>query len=365
MPTQIKRHYLYRIHCTKNQKNYIGQTISPDKRWYEHKRNAASEYPQQIVQCAIKKHGNENFEFEVIVSGVLPCTCEPGKPGPCQDDANETETLLVQAWESHISTGKGYNVTLGGINAPKTEEWRAMMSHKMTERWDNYSEEEKQERIGMLLSNPNIEWMYSEANKQQLQEQSTIRWSDAEQHRSMSAIMTERMAQPEEKEKRSQAWMGENNPRYGATTSGMAGKQHTKEAKEKNRQAHVGKRVSPATEFKPGHGLRIFSVEEQEQICRMYQTVGTRAIAAAFGTSREIVKRVLKENNIEMREPKRRGQKIRVFSTEEQRQICEMYQTMGITRIARAFRADVSNIRQVLKEHNVEMHSHSVRGARG
>ena len=57
----------------------------------------------------------ENFTFEVIAS------CKT------QDDANYIETELVKQYDSYISTNKGYNVTLGGMNAPKSEEFKQMM----------------------------------------------------------------------------------------------------------------------------------------------------------------------------------------------------------------------------------------------
>jgi len=120
--------YLYKITCLSNQKLYIGQTVQPEKRWTQHKTNAASKAPNMVIAQAIKKHGNENFEFEVIAS------CKT------QEDANEIETLLVQQYESHISTGKGYNVSNGGYNAPKTEEWK----QSVRKTWDNHSQEEKE-----------------------------------------------------------------------------------------------------------------------------------------------------------------------------------------------------------------------------
>jgi group I intron endonuclease len=122
---KVKRHYLYRITNLINGKIYIGQTVSPSARWRDH-RGAASN-PKVPIQYAIKKYGNENFEFDVIVSGIVPCTCLAGAPGLCQDNANEEETLLVKQYESHVSTGKGYNATWGGMNAPKTEEFKQMM----------------------------------------------------------------------------------------------------------------------------------------------------------------------------------------------------------------------------------------------
>lgn len=65
----------------------------------------------------MKKYGVENFIFEVIAA------CKS------QDDANELETLLVEQYQSHISTGNGYNVSAGGSNAPKTEQWKQQLSN--------------------------------------------------------------------------------------------------------------------------------------------------------------------------------------------------------------------------------------------
>lgn len=69
-----------------------------------------------VINQAMKKYGIENFTFEVIA-----CCLN-------QDDTNDTETLLVIQEESHVSLGKGYNVSNGGSNAPKTETWKKEMS---------------------------------------------------------------------------------------------------------------------------------------------------------------------------------------------------------------------------------------------
>jgi group I intron endonuclease len=111
--------YLYRIHCLINQKNYIGQTINITNRWSQHKTAVRNNKPTQVIHHALIKHGIENFVFEHIASCMT------------QDQANELETELVSQYESHISTGKGYNNTRGGFNAPKTDEWKAHMSEVM------------------------------------------------------------------------------------------------------------------------------------------------------------------------------------------------------------------------------------------
>jgi len=112
--TQNNRiYYLYRVTNKINNKIYIGQTVKPSARWWQHKHDAID--PKIPFHYAINKYGADNFEFEIIA------TCKS------QNDANYIETELVKQYESHISTGKGYNATHGGMNAPKTEEFKQMM----------------------------------------------------------------------------------------------------------------------------------------------------------------------------------------------------------------------------------------------
>lgn len=112
--TQDNRiHYLYRITNKINGKIYIGQTVQPDKRWYQHKYMSAQDQPIMVISHAIKKYGNDAFDFEVIAG------CKTW------DDANDTETLLVSQYNCLVPNG--YNVACGGINAPKSETWKQAM----------------------------------------------------------------------------------------------------------------------------------------------------------------------------------------------------------------------------------------------
>jgi group I intron endonuclease len=106
---------LYRIINLTNGKVYIGQAADVSKRWHDHRRAVRLNKPTQIVHHAMIKHGLDNFVFEVIAC------CKT------QDDANETETELVKQYNTYAPNGYGYNATLGGMNAPKTEVWRQQM----------------------------------------------------------------------------------------------------------------------------------------------------------------------------------------------------------------------------------------------
>lgn len=110
---------IWKLYCITNlinNKVYIGQTIDVSKRWSDHRKAFNNLNPTQIIHHAMIKYGIENFLFEVIAS------CNT------QDNANELETLLVSQYDSHISAGKGYNATLGGMNSPKTDQWKKKIS---------------------------------------------------------------------------------------------------------------------------------------------------------------------------------------------------------------------------------------------
>ena len=110
---------LYRITNKINQKVYIGQAENYEHRWADHRRAVRNNRPTQTIHYALIKYGLEHFDFEIIAS------CKT------QDDANCIETQLVTQYDSFIKNGKGYNATLGGMNAPKTEEWKRKVSEKL------------------------------------------------------------------------------------------------------------------------------------------------------------------------------------------------------------------------------------------
>jgi len=114
----MRVYYLYKITNTFNGKIYIGQSVNPRSRWYGHKKEAEREVPRMVIARAIKKYGSSGFLFELIA-----CCSN-------QEDTNEIETELVRQYDSRNSE-KGYNIALGGMNAPKTEEWKRKVSEKL------------------------------------------------------------------------------------------------------------------------------------------------------------------------------------------------------------------------------------------
>lgn len=60
------RKAIYVITNKINGKQYIGQSVHPDKRWLEHCRKAKNNQEKYPIHLAIKKYGEKNFSFEVI-----------------------------------------------------------------------------------------------------------------------------------------------------------------------------------------------------------------------------------------------------------------------------------------------------------
>lgn len=97
--------YIYKIINRVNGKYYIGQTNNLEKRWKGHLQYAENE-SGFLIHSAIRKHGSENFEFEMIEA------CE-------DEDANELEKKWILHYESF---DKGYNLTSGGDSEFKRSE---------------------------------------------------------------------------------------------------------------------------------------------------------------------------------------------------------------------------------------------------
>lgn len=94
--------YIYKITNNINDKVYIGKTtFSIERRWKEHQKAAYSSLIDYPLYRAMRKYGLEHFIIEQIEE---------------VDDKiiDEREQYWIQYYESYISTGKGYNATLGG-----------------------------------------------------------------------------------------------------------------------------------------------------------------------------------------------------------------------------------------------------------
>lgn len=113
--------YIYKITCAVNGKGYIGLTSQAGRlRWAQHKSDAKRGV-DTILYRAMRKHGIENFSYEVIsecYSSLEACVCE---------------RALIAAHGTYAprsnEKGNGYNATTGGERAFEfIPETRARMS---------------------------------------------------------------------------------------------------------------------------------------------------------------------------------------------------------------------------------------------
>lgn len=101
---------IYKITNLINGKQYIGQTskLYINNRWCEHKNNARNGKPSYLYN-AIRKYGEDNFEFKVILKNI-----------PI-DKLNFYEQLWIEKFNTKAPNG--YNLTDGGSGTRGFTPW--------------------------------------------------------------------------------------------------------------------------------------------------------------------------------------------------------------------------------------------------
>lgn len=128
--------YIYCIQNIINNKIYIDKAANPLKRFKEHQSIANGAKPREfsVIHAAIKKHGIENFTFQIIEEWEK------------ENEAYDAEEFWISFFCSDvIKHGKeaGYNIGPGGLGASSgnfnpmygkfhTEEAKLAMSQKRT-----------------------------------------------------------------------------------------------------------------------------------------------------------------------------------------------------------------------------------------
>lgn len=113
----MKQVFIYKIENVENGKRYIGSSVTPSKRWYQHKQQLRKgNHHSTYLQNSWNKYGEECFVFEVIDECFL-----------------ENQFLLEKEWiikENTVNPEYGYNMALptevGGHE--KTEEVKKKLS---------------------------------------------------------------------------------------------------------------------------------------------------------------------------------------------------------------------------------------------
>lgn len=221
METNEKREWCVYIHRNIiNNKAYIGITSrKPEERW----GNNGSQYhkgSQHAIRAAIQKYGWDNFEHIIWADNLS------------ESDAKHMEKMLIALFKTncnrYINPKYGYNLTDGGdgtCGRPIPKEQREKISNSLlgNKPWnhgkkmsDEYRQKASESHMGLIQS---------EETKKKRAEAVSRWWSV-----------------PENREK----YSGVNSPIYGEKNY-FYGQHHTEEVKEKNRQAHLGKKHKQET----------------------------------------------------------------------------------------------------------------------
>lgn len=90
---------IYKFTNLINEKCYIGQSIHPEKRYWQHCNAAKNQNDSYPIHNAIRKYGVENFSFEIL---------------EWTENYDNRERELIQYYNSLIPNG--YNIIEGGSN---------------------------------------------------------------------------------------------------------------------------------------------------------------------------------------------------------------------------------------------------------
>jgi len=140
-----------------NGKRYVGKTIHQTTRWATHVRAAFTSGSQYAIHRAIRKHGKENFDFQVVSEHAT------------EEEAFIEETRLIR----ELNTTKlGYNMNEGGKGGiSPTEEVRQKIVLKATGRKQSAEQRQQESERTTGSGNP----MYGRKQKPETLEKMRIK----------------------------------------------------------------------------------------------------------------------------------------------------------------------------------------------
>lgn len=214
-----------------NGKKYIGQTTNSfEQRKHEHVYDALGNKKGMYFHKAIRKYGVEAFDWQTLYE------CDN------IEDLNKAEIYYIQHYDTFEN---GYNLTLGGRNAPHSEETKRKMS--ISKRGENnpmfgvhlcgkdnpmYGKKLSAEHK-RILSEVNKGKIISEEHKQKISEANKGKDVSEETCKKISEANKGRKISKETRAKMSIANKGKNNSMYG--------KKHLEKTKRKMSEANRGK----------------------------------------------------------------------------------------------------------------------------
>ena len=154
---------IYKITNIVNLKGYIGFTSKTLKQRLNKHRKDAQYGDRKTMLCqAIRKYGIESFEIKSLFESES-----------LEETLNIMENKLIIEHETHCSTGKGYNMTMGGegsLNIIVSEETKNKIRQKSLGRFHS---EETKKKISIMRTgsgNPNFGKTFSNETKKKISE---------------------------------------------------------------------------------------------------------------------------------------------------------------------------------------------------
>lgn len=230
---------IYKITNLLNGKCYIGQSKDIEVRWKNHIwRYKYKERDNLFLYQAMRKHGIENFSFEVLQE------CD-------EEELNDLEIKYIAQYQSFPN---GYNMTAGGnghLGRPMTPEGKEALRKANTGR---PCSEETRRRISEAQKGKII----PEEQKALISELNRKRWQDPVYREKMCAIRRQRVTSEETRKKISEASRGRTLSQEARKkiSEKNKGRPRTAEWLENQRKAHLGKRLSEETRRKMSEAFK-------------------------------------------------------------------------------------------------------------
>lgn len=269
-----KIYYCYKAVNKVNGKHYIGFATNPQNRWRQHK-NYAKNGKGYIFHDAIRKHGWENFEFEIICCGKNK-----------QEMLEFVEPVLIDQYQSNISQ-HGYNMHKKVFGASfrstdtrrkRTPEEREILSEIHIKRFKENPEHKLKIKEGLKIyyENGGTHGMqgkkHSEESLKKMSETTKAMITDEqkEQCRQMSIDSWQNPEQRESKLKRIQNPSLETRDKMSKAKKGKptpitVEQSHSPEAIEKRRAKMIGRKPSDEIRLKRAQGVKDAWTDERKQ----------------------------------------------------------------------------------------------------
>jgi group I intron endonuclease len=265
--------HIYKITNQVNNKCYYGQTRQPpNRRWSQHKQSA-KKGGKMVLYAAMRKHGIENFIFEII------CECAT------LDEMNKKEIEYISKNNTLCPTG--YNAAHGGDNYEKTEETRRKISEGnknrvVTQEWrDNISKA----HIGRKNTTETIEKMKKAQKGRVIKEETKEK---------LRAINLGKKQSPEAIAKKSAARKGV--PWSEKKRESMVGRKNTEETKQKMSLAQKGKVISDESKKKMSEAKKHKRKLTDEQVVEIKENNDKLLqceLAKKYGVSCQLISNII------------------------------------------------------------------------